>query len=149
VVLIDPAGTFVGLSWKFCYAMLIKAPILRLMRPGRPRDITDFLGNDPPLRSSDASWVALMSVTMSESARPNTVSPIVFSESELQAIRAPTLLLIGVGLVLASAAGARPIITSSSDAKLERAAALGDEAPAAFDHMENGDYMGKIVIRVP
>ena len=32
---------------------------------------------------------------MSESARPNTVSPIVFSASELKAIRAPTLLLIG------------------------------------------------------
>lgn len=95
VILISPAGTFVGLSWRFYFLMLVKAPVRRLLRPKRPRDITDLLGNEPTLTSADAPWAALMSVTMSESARPNTVTPIAFSESELEAIRAPTLLLIG------------------------------------------------------
>jgi pimeloyl-ACP methyl ester carboxylesterase len=36
-----------------------------------------------------------MSVTMTESARPNTISPTVFGKSELEAIDAAVLLLIG------------------------------------------------------
>jgi len=40
-------------------------------------------------------WGRLMAVTMAESARPNLVTPRVFSRGELRAVRAPTLLLIG------------------------------------------------------
>jgi pimeloyl-ACP methyl ester carboxylesterase len=40
-------------------------------------------------------WGRLMAVTMSESARPNLISPRVFSKAELRSVRAPTLLLIG------------------------------------------------------
>lgn len=95
VVLISPAGTFVGLPWKLYYRALIKGPILRLLRPKRVRDITDLLGKDARLAPEDARWRELMSVTMSVSAVPNTVRPTVFSNAELAAIRAPSLLLIG------------------------------------------------------
>jgi len=36
-----------------------------------------------------------MAITMAESARPNLVTPRVFSKRELQSVRAPALLLIG------------------------------------------------------
>lgn len=95
VVLISPAGTFVGLSLRFYVMMLIRLP-LRMLRPSRrPPSIGDMLGNEPPLKASDASWAALMSVTMTESARPNTISPIVLGQAELDAIDAEVLLLVG------------------------------------------------------
>lgn len=95
VVLIGPAGIFVPLSWKFYFAMLVKGPILKLLRRKRPRDITELLGKHARIAPSDARWRELMSVTMSVSAIPNTVRVGVFSDAELAAIRAPTLLLIG------------------------------------------------------
>jgi len=61
----------------------------------RPRGITDLLGEGAQLDPSDAAWGALMAVTLSDSARPNLVSPRVFSKSELAANRIFTLLLIG------------------------------------------------------
>jgi pimeloyl-ACP methyl ester carboxylesterase len=90
LVLISPAGVFVGSSWWFYYAMLIKGPILKLLR--RKRAVTRLPGG---MRLDPSGWGALMSVTMSVSARPNTVWPVVFSKTELKAIRTPTLLLIG------------------------------------------------------
>ena len=39
--------------------------------------------------------IDVMAVTMMESARPNLGNPRVFSKTELRAVRAPTLLLIG------------------------------------------------------
>lgn len=95
VVLISPAGTFVRVSWRLYYVMLVKAPIRKLLRPKRPPDIADLLGGDVAFAPSDARWRELMSVTMSVSAVPNVVRPIVFSDAELGSIRAPTLLLIG------------------------------------------------------
>ena len=92
VVLISPAGTFVGgLVWVF-----LRARLKRLLTGDkRPRGITDLLGEGAQLDPSDAAWGALMAVTLSDSARPNLVSPRVFSKSELAANRIFTLLLIG------------------------------------------------------
>lgn len=91
VILISPAGTFVGgLAWVFLRAML-----KRMLTRKKRREITDLLGKGARLDPSDAAWGALMSVTLSESARPNLVPAIVFSKAELEAIKAPTLLLIG------------------------------------------------------
>lgn len=95
VVLIGPAGIFGPMSWSFYFAMLITGPIRKLLRPNRPRDITELLGRHARIAPSDARWRELMSVTMSVSAIPNTVRVGVFSDAELAAIRAPTLLLIG------------------------------------------------------
>lgn len=95
VVLIGPAGIFAPLSWKFYFAMLVVGPIRRLLRRKRPRDITELLGRHARIAPSDARWRELMSVTMSVSAIPNIVHMGVFSDAELAAIRAPTLLLIG------------------------------------------------------
>lgn len=92
VVLISPAGTFVGgLVWVFLRARLKRF----LTGDKRPRGITDLLGEGARLDPSDAAWGALMAVTLSDSARPNLVSPRVFSKSELAANRVFTLLLIG------------------------------------------------------
>jgi len=92
MVLIGPAATFVGFSWKFYYAMLIKGPILRLLRKRR-RQLATKLPDGMPLTTN--GWGRLMAVTMAESARPNLIKPRVFSKSELRSVRAPTLLLIG------------------------------------------------------
>lgn len=93
-VLISPAGTFVGLPLKFMVTMLsapLKRRIRRLLGDRRAPSLAD-LRVAPP---KDASWAALMSVTMAEHMRPNMISASVLSDAELQAIRAPTLLLIG------------------------------------------------------
>jgi pimeloyl-ACP methyl ester carboxylesterase len=92
MVLIGPAATFVGFSWKFYYTMLVKGPILRLVRKRR-RELATKLPDGMPLAAN--GWGRLMAVTMAESARPNLVTPRVFSRAELRAVRAPTLLLIG------------------------------------------------------
>jgi len=92
MVLIGPAATFVGFSWKFYYTMLIKGPIFRLLGKRR-RQLATKLPDGMPLATN--GWGRLMAVTMAESARPNLVTPRVFSKSELRSVRAPTLLLIG------------------------------------------------------
>ena len=87
VVLISPAGTFWGLPWKFFYVMLR----LALTRNMRTPDIADWLGTGAELDPGDTPWRAQMSLAMSGAAfsrPPNVVPP-------LQAIRVPTLLLIG------------------------------------------------------
>jgi pimeloyl-ACP methyl ester carboxylesterase len=99
VVLISPAGTFVALSWKFTYTMLVLGRLKRLMRRlqrnKRAPEIADLLDKDVRLHPSDAKWRALMSVTMSDFGPANVINATVFSDAELRAIRAPTLLLIG------------------------------------------------------
>lgn len=92
VVLINPAGTFVGgLVWAF-----LRARLSRMIRgKKKATEITDLLGEGVTLHPDDVAWGSLMRITMSESARPNLVSPIVFSPAELQAVRVPALLLIG------------------------------------------------------
>jgi pimeloyl-ACP methyl ester carboxylesterase len=92
LVLVGPAATFVGFSLKFYYTMLIKGPILRLLRKRR-RQLATKLPDGMPLATN--GWGRLMAVTMAESARPNLITPRVFSKAELRSVRAPTLLLIG------------------------------------------------------
>ena len=92
VVLISPAATFVGFSWRFHYTMRIKGPLRRLFRSKRAPDSTVLPGGTP---LAPSGWGKLMSETMTVSARPNLAPAIVFSKRELRAIRAPTLLLIG------------------------------------------------------
>jgi pimeloyl-ACP methyl ester carboxylesterase len=97
LVLIGPAATFVGFSWRFYYSMLIKGPIRRFLRKRR-RELATKLPDGTAL--SPGGWGRLMAITMAESARPNLVRPRVFSTAELRAVRAPTLLLIGENEVL-------------------------------------------------
>lgn len=92
LVLIGPAATFVGFSWRFYYAMLVRGPILRLLRK-RKRQLATKLPDGTPLTTSN--WGRLMAITMAESSRPNLINPKVFSKEELRSVRAPTLLLIG------------------------------------------------------
>lgn len=94
VVLISPAGTFVRLPWTFFYRLLR----LVLTRNMRTPDIADLLGTGVKFDPGDAPWRAQISLAMSGarfSRPPNVVPPLVFSTTELRAIRAPTLLLIG------------------------------------------------------
>jgi pimeloyl-ACP methyl ester carboxylesterase len=100
VVLISPAGTFASQYWKLFYAMRIRAPIQRLVRRltgnQRARGLADLHGKGIPfVLPRDAKWSALMGVTMSESPELSIISASVFSKTQLRAIRAPTLLLIG------------------------------------------------------
>lgn len=96
VVLVNPAGTFAGgLVWAF-----LRARVARMFSGKKERDITDLLGKGAVLHPDDEAWGALMKVTMSESARPNLVAPIVFGNAELQRIRAQVLLLIGENEVI-------------------------------------------------
>jgi pimeloyl-ACP methyl ester carboxylesterase len=97
-VLIGPAGTFVGLSWRFRLIMRL-GPIIRRIRKftgdNRPPSMDAFRPKGVPVHSEDAPWRKLMSVTMQEGARLNTIDAPVFSRSELKKIRVPVLLLIG------------------------------------------------------
>jgi pimeloyl-ACP methyl ester carboxylesterase len=92
LAMIGPAATFVGFSWRFYYAMMVKGPVLRVFRKRR-RQLATKLPDGMPLATN--GWGRLMAVTMAESARPNLVTPRVFSKRELGAVRAPTLLLVG------------------------------------------------------
>jgi pimeloyl-ACP methyl ester carboxylesterase len=99
VVLISPAGTFVGLSWRFHYAMRIRAPIVkawrRLTGDRRAPSLADLQGQRAGLNPDDADWRTLMSVTLAEAAKLSLISPTVFSRRQLEAVRVPVLLLIG------------------------------------------------------
>jgi len=98
VVLIGPAGTFVGLSWRFRLVMRL-GPILRRIRKltgdKRPPSMDAFRPESVPVHAEDGPWRKLMSVTMMEGAKLNTIDAPVFSKTELRNIRVPVLLLIG------------------------------------------------------
>lgn len=94
VVLISPAGTFVPLSLGFIFAMMVKAPLRRLIQKERKRDIADMLG---PGGAIDPGWRELMTAMLEASGRPSLAPPLVLKSAELAAIRAPVLLLIGDG----------------------------------------------------
>jgi pimeloyl-ACP methyl ester carboxylesterase len=95
VVLIGPAGVFASQYWKLTYAMRIRAPALKLLRrlrgTQRAPSMTDLVRRMP----RDATWAALMGVTMAERAEVSVINASAFGRAELRAIRAPTLLLIG------------------------------------------------------
>ena len=95
LVLISPAGSFVGLSWTFVYAMRIKGPVLRLVRrltrSKRAPSLTDLTRRLP----RDRLWSKLIAVTMAEAPKVSLINAAVFTRAELVSVRAPTLLLIG------------------------------------------------------
>lgn len=98
LVMISPAGTFVGLSWRFRLFMLtgpLRRRIRRLLGDRRPPDISDFRPRNLPLDPADAAWRALMGVTMAEAAKLNVIEAAVLAPRELRRIGAPSLLLIG------------------------------------------------------
>ena len=95
VVLIGPAGVFVRLQWTLIVRMMFRGLLRKLFAPKRRRDIADLLGPHARFRPEDARWRELMNITMTVSAIPNTLWVRVFTDAELAAIRAPTLLLIG------------------------------------------------------
>jgi pimeloyl-ACP methyl ester carboxylesterase len=96
VVLISPAGIFVSFWRHIIYSTLLNA-FSRLTKKERVAGIAAYLGRDVRFDPSDAEWVNMMEVTMSEMRMRGVraVMPAVFSRAELAAIRAPTLLLIG------------------------------------------------------
>jgi pimeloyl-ACP methyl ester carboxylesterase len=95
VVLIGPAGVFVGLQWTLIVRALFRGVLRRLFAPKRRRDIADLLGPHARFAPEDARWRELMAIMMAESAMPNTLWVRAFTDAELAAVRAPTLLLIG------------------------------------------------------
>lgn len=96
IVMISPIGTFVPISAKFIYGMLVK-PLIRRLTGRKPlsADISRLLGPGQALRPEDAAWGKVMSVTMAESARPSLARVKVFKPDELAAMKTPALLLIG------------------------------------------------------
>ena len=95
VVLISPVGAFASQFWKLSYSARIKRPLVKLTRRlmgGKQKPSLADFGLRPP---RDAKWSALMAATMSAFSKVSVTSASAFSRSELRAIRAPTLLLIG------------------------------------------------------
>ena len=94
VVMIGPAGSFVGLSWRVVLAMRT-APLRRRVRrwlgDRRPPDIARILPRPP----RDGAWRALVGVIMAESGQVSVIDTPVFGRRELKRVRAPVLLLIG------------------------------------------------------
>jgi pimeloyl-ACP methyl ester carboxylesterase len=95
VVLIGPAGVFVGFSWKVIGQMLIRGLWRKLVAPKRKRDIADLLGPHARLKPADQRWREQMAITMTDSAIPDTLWNLVLDDAQLSAVKAPTLLLIG------------------------------------------------------
>ena len=99
VVLIGPAGVFVGFSWKAALAMRtgpLRRRIRRLLGDKRPPNAARVIHRGTaPLHPEDAAWRTLMSVTMAESAQVSITAATVFTRAQLRSLRPPTLLLIG------------------------------------------------------
>jgi len=95
VVLIGPAGVFVGVSLKILFRGVMRAIWRKLFAPNRPRDIAELLGPHARFGPEDARWRELMAITMTVSAIPDTLWNLVLDDAELAAIKTPTLLLIG------------------------------------------------------
>lgn len=98
IVLISPAGTFVGgLLWRF-----IKGRIIRLLTGNKKITFKDILGKNATIAPEDTDYETLMNIMMNVSAFPNLTAPIVFSDTELRNIQAPVLLLIGENEIIYS-----------------------------------------------
>jgi pimeloyl-ACP methyl ester carboxylesterase len=94
VVMIGPAGSFVGLSWRFAVAMRtagLRRRIRRWLGDRRPPDIANVVPRPP----RDGAWRALIGVVMSEAPKLSVINAPVFSRRELGRVKAPVLLLIG------------------------------------------------------
>jgi len=95
LVLISPAGSFVGLSLGFIYAMRIRGPALRLFRRFTRSKRSPSLADLTRRLPRDRLWSKLIATTMAEAPKISVINAAVFSKRELASVRAPTLLLIG------------------------------------------------------
>jgi pimeloyl-ACP methyl ester carboxylesterase len=95
LVLVSPAGSFVGLSWRFIYAMRIKGPVLRLVRRLTGNKRAPSLADLTRRLPRDRLWGALIATTMKEAPKVSIINACVFARSDLAKVRAQTLLLIG------------------------------------------------------
>jgi pimeloyl-ACP methyl ester carboxylesterase len=79
-----------GLLWVF-----LKARLRRLLSGKKASGIADMLGEGVTLAAADEAWGKLMQITIEESARPNLVTPEVFTAKDFAALQSSVLLLIG------------------------------------------------------
>jgi pimeloyl-ACP methyl ester carboxylesterase len=97
VVLISPAGGFVSIMpvFRSMIYQALKGMLLGVFRAGGPRpDLPAIVAHGVGFNEEDEDWLALGRQLMDGSQRINMIMPAVFSDAELGAIRAPTLLLI-------------------------------------------------------
>jgi pimeloyl-ACP methyl ester carboxylesterase len=95
LVMISPAGSFVGLPLWFTVVMRtapIRRRIRRLFGDRRAPGLADLGARTAP---RDRLWARLMAETMAQSATISVTKAAVFSRRELRRVRAPSLLLIG------------------------------------------------------
>lgn len=97
IVAISPPGVFASQYWKLVYLMMIKAPLRQLLHrlKGGAR-IDPKTANAARFAAyRDKQWSALMTVMATERPTMCVTKTPAFTDAELRAIRAPTLLLIG------------------------------------------------------
>jgi pimeloyl-ACP methyl ester carboxylesterase len=97
VVLISPAGGFVSIMPVFRSMIYqgLKGMLVRVFGADGPRpDLLALIASGAGFNEEDEDWLALGRQLMDGSKRMNLIMPAVFSDAELGAIQAPTLLLI-------------------------------------------------------
>ena len=97
IIAISPPGVFVSfapLARKFVLGAAKRAFLGLFGVKGPAPSMMDFLGPNARTNPGDGDWLALGERFVDGSVRMNAIMPAVFSEAELRAIRAPTLLLI-------------------------------------------------------
>lgn len=98
VVLIGPAGCFKALSWTLALRMRsarLRRWLRRLFGGSPAADARALHGKGAPLHAEDGAWRALIGAAIAERADVSVTNADVFEPSELAAVRAPALLLIG------------------------------------------------------
>jgi|SRR5580700_10297495 pimeloyl-ACP methyl ester carboxylesterase len=97
IVLLSPAETLAPIGWRF-YAHILPLGFLGLLprfRAGAFAAMMRWMENGTPRDPRDENLEDLMKISALEGRPAGIVWPRVFSRTELAAIRAPTLLLIG------------------------------------------------------
>jgi pimeloyl-ACP methyl ester carboxylesterase len=97
IVLLSPAETLAPIGWRF-YAHMLPLGFLGLLPSFRTRAFAammSWVANGTPPDRRDENIIELMKISVLEGRPAGIVRPRVFSRTELAAIRAPTLLLIG------------------------------------------------------
>jgi len=98
VVMISPAGTFVGLSLEFVLTMATgrwRRRLRKLLGDKRPPTLRAISAPPGPMHAADAAWRGLMGVTLAEAPKLNVINASVLPRRELLRIRPPALLMIG------------------------------------------------------
>ncbi len=103
VVAISPPGVFVSfapLARRFAVQAARTALLGLVGVKPPPPSVMIFLGKDPHINPGDEDWLALGAYMVDGSVRMNAILPAMFTDAELEAIRAPTLLLIAGNEIL-------------------------------------------------